>query len=320
MDKIEYEVLKLLKQRFICLNNKNNDDFQSTKEGEKYTALQFCLKDINDNLIEPMSTDVVNRYNTGDGNELESKMKSIRSSSAMTYNIFGNKKKVLLFGGLNISRGIYNVTFEEQISPLKSGRKANLDAFLVKDDGTEVVACEMKMMEWFAKNNGELSTSYFDEKKYRDSGKAFIELAEKIKGNQVEHIEKKNGTEKKRIAYKSSMKRYDCFQMFKHMLACYNYCMEHKNNIRKLTLVNCVWELNDDSFIENDDVRNEYKEMINEEHKEFKLFKEYAEHLKKLFKDNAGTDFEVIYYSFADFSNMVDLSVKEREYLKRYIF
>ncbi|MEE1136982.1 MAG: hypothetical protein U0M02_00685 [Acutalibacteraceae bacterium] len=319
MDKIEYEVLTLLKKRFISLNDKKKEDFQSTKEGEKHSALQFCLKDLNNNLIEPMSVAVIKRYNNGDGNELESKMKSIRSSSAMTYNLFGNKKKVLLFGGTGISRGTYNVTFEEQISPLKSGRKANLDAFLVKDDGTEVVACEMKMMEWFAKNNGELSTSYFDEKKYHNYEKEFIEFAEKIKGEKVERTKKKNGVEKTRTVYKSNMERYDCFQMFKHLLACYNYCTEHKN-VKKLTLVNCVWELNDPTLIQSEKMRNEYIEMLETEHREFKSFKSYAEFVKKLFKDNTGTDFEVVYYSFADFSNMIELSIREKEYLKRYIF
>ena len=290
------------------------------KKNQKIKDNEYYLYSLNDNLIKPMNRYVYGSYCNGSGNELESKMKALRSSSAMTYNLFNNHSLVSLksYPKNNISSGKYTVEFEKQMFTLdesKTTMPANLDAFLTCGD--TVVACEMKMLEWFSTNNSVLKSAYVTESCYDSvsQGKVF----EAFRSFAAHLIDKNEQivVDEEIKEYKTYFKRYDCFQMFKHILACYNYCAKHKN-IKKLTLVNCVWEIKNPDSIKS--LPQSYKTISNEEHAEFKLFKDLSCKAKIVFAD-IGVDFNVEYIPYYEFAeNVVELSDEEKEYLKRYNF
>ena len=333
---LENFVLNLLKKKLIEVTGKKiikgkvpfESDFPQTieyiKKGKKKQTTkdnEYYLYSINDNLIIPMGKEAYCSYCNGSGNELESKMKALRSSSAMTYNLFNNHPFITLksYPQKSITGGKYTVEFEKQLFTLdetKTTMPANLDVFLTCDD--TVIACEMKMMEWFSTNNSVLKNAYITEACYDsvsqgDVFEAFRDFAA--------HIIDENGqivvgdTTKE---YKTYFKRYDCFQMYKHILACYNYCAKHKN-IKKLTLVNCVWEIKNPDSI--DGLPGKYKTIRDEEHREFELFKKLSCKVKTVF-DTIGVEFSVEYIPYYEFTEKVvdGLSNAEKDYLKRYNF
>ncbi len=57
---------------------------------ENYNPYYFDR--LEDNLIAKMSEEDIGDYRRGSGNELDGKMKALYSSSAMTFNVFCNKK------------------------------------------------------------------------------------------------------------------------------------------------------------------------------------------------------------------------------------
>ncbi len=293
-----------------------------TKEGEKVKNKdnEYYLYSLNDNLIKPMNRYVYGSYCNGSGNELESKMKALRSSSAMTYNLFNNNSSVTLnnYPNKNISGGKYTVEFEQQLFTLdesKTTMPANLDAFLTYGD--TVIACEMKMMEWFSANNSVLKSAYVNEECYDSVSKGKVFEAFR---DFAAHLIEENGQisfDETIKEYKTYFKRYDCFQMFKHILACYNYCAKHRN-IKKLTLVNCVWEIKNPDSIGG--LPDRYKTICAEEHKEFDLFKKLSCKVKTVF-DAIGVEFNVEYIPYYEFAEkVVELSDEEKEYLNRYNF
>ena len=336
MISLERFVLDLLKDKLIDVTNQKiingkipfESDFPQTieyinKNGEKSKKVkdnEHYLYSLNDNLITPMGKKAYCSYCNGSGNELESKMRALRSSSAMTYNLFNNHPFITLksYPQKSIASGKYTVEFEKQLFTLdesKTTMPANLDTFLTCGD--TVIACEMKMMEWFSTNNSVLKSAYITEDCYDsvsqgDVFEAFRDFAA--------HLIDKNGqiaVDDATQEYKTYFNRYDCFQMFKHILACYNYCAKHKN-IKKLTLVNCVWEIKTPDAIE--DLPDRYKSILAEEHKEFDLFKNLSCKMKPIF-DAIGVEFNVEYIPYYEFAeNVVVLSDEEKEYLKRYNF
>ena len=58
--------------------------------GKSRTRQLYYLKRLDDNLVTPMPERVRAMYESGSGSELDWKMCSIRSSSAMTFNLLGN--------------------------------------------------------------------------------------------------------------------------------------------------------------------------------------------------------------------------------------
>jgi hypothetical protein len=121
------------------------------------SARQFYLKDLWDNLIEPMSAQTWSSFKNGSGNPLNT-MPALRSSAAMTYNLLGNTHAKLR-GNERIDSGAYSVTFEKQLRPLRKGEGGlpdNLDAYLYCDKHKDTAACEMKMVEWLFSVPGKL--------------------------------------------------------------------------------------------------------------------------------------------------------------------
>ena len=295
MGKYKEKILDLLKEQFI-----NVVGPRTFQQGS--VARSYYLEQLNDNLYQPMSKSVLNAYSKGSGNEIKSgkrpaKMSSIRSSSALTYNLFLNNN--VKFGGRygRIGKGEYSVEFEKQFRTLKSSKTpANLDAYLFCADTGEAIACEMKMIEWIFNKPRTLKKAYFDSNKYFDSGDVFVNIANDLQSSEIT--------------------RYDASQMFKHAVACYNaICTSEKDKVKKLTLVNCVWTLSNSNLLGDDEFKYIEREKL--ELKEFNEFKKIMEPLKDLFKSK-GVDFDIVFYTFNDFLNLIDKTQAELDYLERY--
>lgn len=298
------EILEYLKKSYENATNKQmiSDLDMNSKQAPYY------FRFLEDNLIEPMSEVTLKRYSQADGNELEQKMKALRSSSAMTYNIIGNDHVIVKDSSQYFIPGRYQVFFEEQLPTLKRNpRKANMDVFLKSEQ--ELIFCEMKMTEWLFNKPGVLKESYFDRNRYFDADafQAFSSCLDKI----VLEEPTDYGT------YHSALEQYDVLQMYKHTLAVYNYAIKNKGNIPSvIRLVNCVWHLPETDFLSEDaKVFYETKEMC--EYKEFIFFYKATEEIRKRF-EKLGFDFDILFLDAKEFVQQLSKNSEQLEYLKRY--
>ncbi|MPM24357.1 hypothetical protein SDC9_70839 [bioreactor metagenome] len=306
MDKYSFDILSLLKKQFEKEVGKRQ--FQLEESGTSVSPRQFYLENLSDNLFDTMSEKTRSCYEKGSGNELKDKMLAIRSSSAMTYNLLGNDN-VNLLGDCHIGTGEYNITYEEKFTTLNEASKgtpANLDAFLYCDETKEAIACEMKMGEWIFNAPSKLKEAYLHSNKYIDSKNAqvFVQIAKSL-------IKSSN-----KYGYNSCFNTYDVFQMLKHSIALYNACYKKERDIKKLTLVNCVWE---PDFIDSlsDSSQKKYSGALKNEHDEFHVFYKSMQPAKALF-NAIGVKFDICYYSLSDFAKIMELSEERKVYLRRY--
>lgn len=306
MDKFTYELLSILKSRL----NKSKERYQVLEMRDHVFARQFYFNDLNDNLAEPMLEKSKKEYRNGSGNELDDKMKAVRSSSAMTYNIFRNADVTL--AGIT-----YDVTYEKQLYTLKrnvSGNPANLDAFLLSKDENECIACEMKMTEWIFNKPSKLKEAYLKKESYQveESAAIFIGVAE----NLIASMNDYDTSVTARKEYECYLCQYDAFQMFKHTLALYNGCVNGAVKAEKLTLANVVWEVPFASELSSLSLKK-YETKLENEHREFQVFYEAMQPIKKTFKE-LGVEFEISYCSINDFIRKMELNDEVKHYLERY--
>ena len=306
MDKFSYEILRMLRERL----NKPAACYQIPDVGQQLSARQFYLEKLNDNLAVPMSEQVQAQYKKGHGNERDDKMKAIRSSSAMTYNIFRNAHAIL-------DGTTYQVEYEKQFYTLKRGVSkipAHLDAFLLGEDQT-AIACEMKMMEWIVNAPSRLKEAYLHRESYQVEEKAdiFIEVAKSL----IAPANDYSTSERQQHEYASTLVQYDAFQMFKHTLALYNACRNCEITAKKLTLMNVVWECPFTSEL-SALCRAKYEAKLANEHNEFEVFYEAMRPIIAAFKD-VGVDFDIYYCSVHDFISRLTLDPVTAVYLERYI-
>ncbi len=313
MDKYTNELLTILKNKYteVC----GEREFQTASE-----MRNFYLEDLNDNLYRLMDETALSAYANGSGSEVDSgKMNALRSSSALTYNLFWNQMAELTKPDESgLGEGVYKVEFEKQFHTLKKsvgGNPANLDAFLVCGKTNEAIAVEMKMMEWIFNKPGELKAKYLDEKNYIDeeAGKVFVSAA-----RELIRTEDYEDPETKKASYPCTTSRYDAFQMFKHAVACYTAIVsEEPRKIEKLTLVNCAWTLSKPELL-SEKSKERYLREERIELEEFEIFKNAMEPVKTLF-EKQGVEFDIRFFKFGDFLKLFDKTECELEYLKRYV-
>lgn len=298
------EVLEQERKVLKEVGHELNSNVANPKYPDKY------YKDYVYNLYEDMEDEHKEQYGGGSGGELTAtaskpaKMASIRSSSAMTFNILGNRQIVMNEdNSINHNSGVYHIEYEKKYETISNGNRqqpANLDAFLESEDGSEIIFCEFKMLEWFSKNTGELKEAYTEESNYRHKNvvSMFQDAIQEIK----------------RSAVTGCFEYYDVWQMFKHTLAVHNY-MEDKGwgNYKKVTLLNVVFE--PDTMFMSENAKKRYEYQRDKEDKGFKQFKE-ALNVAGILKD--GKNFEVRYISAKDFINCFDIPEEKRKYLRRY--
>jgi len=311
MDKYTNNLLTVLKKQFFHVVG--DKDFQNIDDMHA-----FYLDKLEDNLYMPMSVSAEASYKQGSGKELDDKMKALRSSSALTYNLFWDQiGEIINADNKILTNGIYSVELEKQYHTLKTSKApANLDAFLYCKHTEEAIAVEMKMMEWLLNKPGKLKAAYLDPKNYFDAnaGLAFASAAKAL----IEPTELTADAEELK-EYTSRFHHYDAFQMFKHTVACYTACMvEEPRPIKKLTLVNCIWTLPNSDLLD-EKFRERYICDERAEVEEFKQFKTAMAPIKQLFADE-GIDFNICFYTFTDFLQLFKKTPAELDYLRRYTF
>ncbi|MGI6700719.1 MAG: hypothetical protein ACOX6G_10485 [Christensenellales bacterium] len=339
MTKYEKKILTLLKKAFEQVAKEHNRPEVCNYEcGSPDCRRHYYVVNPEDNLSEPMNDSVRSRYEKGNGNELKEKMRALRSSSALTYNLFGNKEAKIKAKEFRndskkkfekIGEGTYAVGFEEKYPTLfipqgegKLPRKieANLDAFLYCEKTGEAIAIEMKMLEWILNSPGRLRERYLSEKNYLDKyvGRVFCQIANQLISKSVPTYSKSGD---KIVEYTSNLTKFDAFQMFKHAIACYSSCSarkEESQKIKKLTLINCMWTLPTSKIPE---FKEKYCANKKEVQGEFETFYNYMREVKSLFKRiDKDFEFDIILCSFNDFLALLEKDKEELDYLRRYTF
>lgn len=293
----EKEILTIIKNKFdpmhsfsYCSNDLNN-------------KLSYYLKEINKHLYEPMNEISREAYDEGKGSELKGKNPKIcalRSSSALTYNTFGNYQ---LFEFENNTYYEKHFEFKDLPTLKNSNAPANIDVFLKGDN--KLIFFEMKMCEWlFNTPSKEISLSYLNPENYSDS--------DKLAKNAIDCI--------MNLA-RSELHNYDSLQMFKHSLGIYNYLCNN-DSPKEIELINCIWSFKDVSSLSIDSRITYEKKMKNEE-KGFKNFLECMEPLIYLFKESFDITFNIRMISFANLYEKLKIlneSSEHKEFLKRYYF
>ena len=268
----------------------------------------FYFQKLDDNLIEPMNAEVTNAFKNGDGNELEEKMRALRSSSAMTFNLLGNGPVVIKKGSPLFMEGSYNVKYEKKLSVIKRNpHKANLDAYLKGDN--QIIFCEMKMTEWLFNRPGNLRESYLQKELYYHP--EIFDAAMECLNNILLPNPTDHGT------YYSSLTQYDALQMFKHTLAVYNFAVENHDRIpENIRLVNCVWHLPVKAEV-SEKARAEYLSKEAKEHQEFDAFYSSTEQMRKCFAA-AGIDFDIVFLPAEVFAEQFVRTPEQKRYQARY--
>ena len=218
---------------------------------KKEEITNYGVIDARKNFFTDMSDKTIEEYKNGDGKEFEKNdFNRIRSSAAMIFNLLGNDD-VIIKSNTIIPSGIYKKEFEKKLKTVKrSGRKANLDAWLYNDNCE--IFIESKCLEWLQSYNKPLKEAYTkDTTRYY-----FPETAELFReiGNDI------------------LLSQYDSCQMFRHTLAIYNYLKEPKKQVanKKIYLVNVVWEPDEKELPE--EIRLTYRNQEKLEYSEFVLF------------------------------------------------
>lgn len=298
MDKQQYELLTQIKQRYLKTNG--SAPFQIMEFGASASARQFYLSDLADNLVRPMASQHVAEYSQGSGSELDDKMKALRSSSALTFNMLGNDTCTIAHPDELFPSTTYSIQYEFQTPTLKSGMPANLDALLRGSSG-DVVACEMKMLEWLTSTPAGLKDKYLDERNYLhpDTASAFIEVARALNDG-------------------DAFASYDFAQMFKHALALYNACRSDKLDAKKLTLLNCVWEPPANYELSDKTAAWLAKSTANE-HAGFREFAQMMQPVRDAFERDCGVQFEIRYLPASELIGRLTYPADERTKLERYL-
>ncbi|MBR4401750.1 MAG: hypothetical protein IKT09_08735 [Synergistes sp.] len=307
----------------------SSGDPEGTKERAKDPYdfyYEYYFSDIKDNLLNgKMDKEHWWEYRWGSGGETRPpKMACVYSSSAMAFNLLGNKKVTFISDSTKKQYFTpdghaieYDIKYEKQLQILTGrGAPANFDAFLYNDKERKAIFCEMKMTEWLNKPDKNLSSAYLEENRYfyKNNYKFFEDLIKKMKKDPMH-------------------KRYDRWQMFKHTLAIFNAtCHENhdsdvkraipkvtfKDKYDKITLINVVYMPGANNF--SDSLQEKYNEMEKEETEGFKYFREMMleSGLQERFEKKCGVDFNIVFITAHEFIDCMEKTNSEKKYLERY--
>lgn len=267
------------------------------------SARQFYTRELADNLIRPMKEQHRNEFAQGSGEELKDKMRALRSSSAMTFNVLGNEAFMVRESHAShdgtFLPGSYRVAYEYQLPTLRRGAPANLDALLT--DGNRAIACEMKFLEWVFNTPKAFRDAYHRCEAYRhdEAAGTFMPVAKQLEAR--------------------GFVRYDYAQMFKHALALYNACAEGGlPGVTTLTLLNVVWEPPQHSSILTGDDLNWLAEASTQERREFEWFAEEMQPVGELL-ERLGVCFTIAYMPVSQLIALGKYPIEEQGKLRRYI-
>jgi hypothetical protein len=307
-------ILKELKNELKSCSGLKDNDF--IPKGEfKTEEVEFYLDEVGKNLIEKMSKVHFEEYANGNGQEFvdkttPAKMKSLHSSSALTFNLLGNDLAIIKPNDRGMDSGKYSVQYEKKLETLIGTTKANLDACLLSIDKSSVVFCEMKMFEWLSPKTASVSKSYQESRMYNNQ-EAF-----KVFGNLFKLYEQPD--EPNRL----TPYRYDAPQMLKHSLGIFNALKKAKNNsdefssVKKVTLLNCVWKVCNIAVL--GDEGQVYSKIAIEELAGYQSFRTIYQPIIDLFKNELNIDLQLSYLTHQEFIDILDKTQADLKYLQRY--
>lgn len=234
-----------IKQHWMKLHQKDTPPFDKKHP--------YYLEELKDNLEHSMGDAAQHAYGSGSGNELRVKMRALHSSSALTFNLFGNDAVKLYPNEHNLTPGEYQVEYEKKLPALYG--KANLDACLSSEN--ELLLFEMKMKEWLFDRKSSVSIRYQSEEK-RFPDRAFYDAWHTAAKDVAVDNAKKTVTESGKKAdsplYIPKMQYVDVYQLMKHILGIYKgmFCSCVLPEKKKVTLVLGVWTIEDADFFGTD--------------------------------------------------------------------
>ena len=307
---------KALKDRWLILNPNVSVEWDD--------AYPYYFKTLSNNLICEMSDHVYRSYNEGSGSELKKrivkgkeyppKMLALKSSSAMTFNIFGNGDKegniTVLDNSCGLPTGKYQLEYEKKLPALNSRAPANMDACLTSQN--TALLFEMKMTEWFG-TPGKLSSSYLDDNSHYPD----VDFRQKMQRLMSEYtIEPKDGEGR----YKCKTDCFDAFQIMKHIFGIYNGLQ--KKELQKATVIKLIvgfWTVPDDDFFEGDkNLYSAYQVTEKKMRKEFSDFHDKLGEIKNLFQMR-DVHFEVMLLTVKEIVKCLKKSPVEMDALRRYL-
>ena len=234
-----------IKQHWMKLHQKDTPPFDKKHP--------YYLEELKDNLEHSIGDAAQHAYGSGSGNELRVKMRALHSSSALTFNLFGNDAVKLYPNEHNLTPGEYQVEYEKKLPALYG--KANLDACLSSEN--ELLLFEMKMKEWLFDRKSSVSIRYQSEEK-RFPDRAFYDAWHTAAKDVAVDNAKKTVTESGKKAdsplYIPKMQYVDVYQLMKHILGIYKgmFCSCVLPEKKKVTLVLGVWTIEDADFFGTD--------------------------------------------------------------------
>ena len=306
-------------------------------EGIQNPRYAFYYKEYTDNLYCPMSEKALAEYEGGNGGEtnhqtiqrygkpytIPAKMSSIVSSSAMTFNLLGNEPITVIKDEI-LPCGVYDVEYEKKMYILTCGNKpAHLDAFLSDEQNKTAIFCEMKVLEWLGEPS-KIRPSYFSDKYYF---KADLDAVPFPKNAFDFFVKWAN------VLESISFKRYDAWQMFRHLLSIYNYTsfvtkdsinkFDHNKSMagkyNRIILANVINEF-PASLMDDEETRDQYEQALCEEREEARIFIDTMKHceIPWVFDNNCNSGIEIEYLSAKSFADAIDMTDAKRDYLRRY--
>ena len=295
-------VVEAIKKRF-----EETNDCRMFGGCESEAMAPYYVMRLEDNLVQKMAPCHREEYALGAGIELDGKMRALRSSSAMTFNLLGNHYVDVTAPSV-APVGRYKVEYEFQLPTLKGNpNKANLDARLLADDGRTVVYCEMKMVEWMLGWMKMLRASYLDSDRYlvsRKDAQVFIDLFRGLV----------KGEPNRKGSFKTRFSRFDALQMAKHLLAVYsNLDREEASSVK---LVNCIWEVRDAAAFAP--YEQKYRSWLETERNEFDDFVRCAQPVIELF-EKRGFAMAVEYIPVDRLLACLDKTAEQKAKLARYL-
>ncbi len=312
MNRYTYDLLEHLKTMYLrsLPTAKGAPAWEIDAEGVSASARQFYLADLKDNLVRPMASvhKGKDQFGGGAGKELEGKMRALRSSSAMTFNLFGNVQCAVESGRLGdrcaFPAGTYGIQYEFKATtlPHASGLPAHLDVLLTGEDKA-AVAFEMKLMEWLTSEPQPLRGAYLKEGSYGPGADVLARTARSLNE-----------------AYRAgAFTHYDFAQMFKHMVGLYNESDNEKlSQYKEIFLVNGVWmpTLSPEVFSTSRNYHR-YCEDRDAELREFDEFKRLVGPVVDLF-DGTSRAFSLCLCNACDLIGAIKKPEEEDRLLERY--